>query len=204
MTLFFAPPVADTRRMLAYLNTPNEAAPVARREVEEPRPAAHEALVEVHAFSLNRGELALLERRPAGWRPGQDVAGIIAAQAADGSGPPAGTRIVGLVEGSGFAERVAVRTIRMATLPAAAKFEDAAALPIPGLTALRALRRGGLLLDTPVMITGATGIVGALAVRHAADAGARVSATFNAPDARTLISAPCAMRTPSRAQEQQP
>jgi NADPH2:quinone reductase len=49
-------------------------------------------------------------------------------------------------------------------------------LPIPGLTALRALRRGGFLLDRSVMITGATGIVGSLAIELAAAADARVTA----------------------------
>ena len=162
--------------MWAIVNTPDQAEPVARQEVEEPAPAPYEAVVEVAAFSLNRGELALLERRPAGWRPGQDLAGTVVREAADGAGPEVGTRVVGLTEGGGFAERAAVRTGRMAVLPDAARFEDAAVLPIPGLTALRALRRGGFLLDKPVLITGASGIVGSLPIELAAAAGARITA----------------------------
>ena len=73
--------------MLAFVNTPSAPLPVELREVAEPQPAADEALVEVHAFSLNRGELALLAMRPEGWRPGQDVAGVVVQAAADGSGP---------------------------------------------------------------------------------------------------------------------
>jgi len=49
-------------------------------------------------------------------------------------------------------------------------------VPIPGLTALRALRRGGFLLHKRVMITGATGIVGSIAIELAAASGAQVTA----------------------------
>src|SRR5215471_4511685 len=129
--------------MLAVINTPDETQKVAFREVEEPSPAPNEALVEVAAFSLNRGELALLKNRPAGWQPGQDLAGTVLRQASDGSGPPTGARILGLTEQAGWAERAAVRTDRLAVLAEHVRIEGAAALPIPGLTALRALRRGG-------------------------------------------------------------
>lgn len=162
--------------MLAVINTPDQNHPVALREVEEPSPAPNEALVKIDAFSLNRGELNLLRTRAPGWRPGQDVAGTIVRSAADGSGPPAGARIIGLTEQGGWAQRAAVRTDRMAPLSARIPIEQGAVLPIPGLTALRALRRGGLLLGKAVMITGATGIVGVLAVQLAAAAGARVTA----------------------------
>ena len=76
--------------MLALVNTPNGAAPVELREVAEPEPAPNEAVVEVRAFSLNRGELRLFQVRPEGWRPGQDISGVVMQPAADGSGPKAG------------------------------------------------------------------------------------------------------------------
>ena len=75
--------------MLAFVNTPSAPLPVALREVADPQPAADEALGEVHAFSVNRGELFLLTMRPEGWRLGQDVAGVVVQAAADGSGPKA-------------------------------------------------------------------------------------------------------------------
>ena len=53
--------------MKALTNTPKGPAPVEFREVAEPKPAAHEALIAVHAFSLNRGELTLMRIRPEGW-----------------------------------------------------------------------------------------------------------------------------------------
>ena len=80
--------------MLALVKTPSAPIPVELREVAEPEPAADEAIVEVHAFSVNRGEVALLANRPEGWQPGQDIAGIIIQAAADGSGPKEGTRVM--------------------------------------------------------------------------------------------------------------
>jgi NADPH:quinone reductase len=133
--------------MRAIINTPDQAHPVTLAEADEPHVAADEVLVDVAAFSINRGELALLARNPARWQPGQDIAGTVTKAATNGSGPTVGTRIVGLVEEGGWAERAAVRTTRLAELPDTVRWEDAAAMPIPGLTALRALRRGGFLLD---------------------------------------------------------
>ena len=83
--------------MRALVSTPDGPAPAEIREVEEPSPAPNELLLEVRAASLNRGELRLLPNRP-GWRPGQDVAGVVARAAADGSGPPEGTRVAGIVD----------------------------------------------------------------------------------------------------------
>src|SRR5438874_13677483 len=146
--------------VLAIVNTPTALLPVELREVAEPQPAAGEAIVEVRAFSLNRGELALLASRPAGWRPGQDIAGIVVRAAADGSGPQEGTRVVAMVDGAGWAQRVAAPTARMAALPDNVSFASAATLPVAGLTALRTVRLGGALLGRRALITGAAGGVG--------------------------------------------
>ena len=100
--------------MLGLVNTPNGKAPVELRELPEPQPARNEALVAVRAFSINRGELALLKTRTNQWRPGQDVAGVVVEPAADGSGPPPGSRVVALVEEAGWAELAAVPTARLA------------------------------------------------------------------------------------------
>jgi NADPH:quinone reductase len=168
--------------MLAVVNTPGGSAPVELREVAEPQPAPNEALVEVRAFSLNRGELRLFQIRPEGWRPGQDISGVVLKQAADGSGPAAGTRVVALTDNAGWAERAAVPAHRMAALPDNARFEEAAALPVAGLTALRSLRHGAPLLGKRVLITGAAGGVGHMAVQIAARSGARVTAVVGGPE----------------------
>jgi NADPH2:quinone reductase len=168
--------------MLALVNTPNGAAPVELREVPEPEPAPNEAVVEVRAFSLNRGELRLFQIRPEGWRPGQDISGVVVRAAANGSGPTAGTRVVALTDNSGWAQRAAVHAHRMAALADNVRFEEAAALPVAGLTALRTLRHGAPLLGKRVLITGAAGGVGHLAVQLAARSGARVTAVVGSAE----------------------
>jgi NADPH:quinone reductase-like Zn-dependent oxidoreductase len=165
--------------MLAVVTTPNGSAPVELREGPEPQPAAGEAIVEVRAFSLNRGELRLFQIRPEGWRPGQDISGVVVQSAADGSGPGAGARVVALTDNAGWAERVAVPAHRMAVLPDNVLLEEAAALPVAGLTALRTLRHGAPLLGKRVLITGAAGGVGHLATQLAARSGARVTAVVS-------------------------
>ena len=77
-------------------------------DVDEVSPAAEEAVIEVEAFSVNRGETFLLENPPDGWRPGKDIAGRVVQAAADGTGPLAGTRVVGHPPSRGWAERAAV------------------------------------------------------------------------------------------------
>jgi NADPH2:quinone reductase len=70
----------------------------------------------------------------------------------------------------------------MAALPDNVRFEEAAALPVAGLTALRTLRHGAPLLGKRVLITGAAGGVGHMAVQIAARSGARVTAIVGRPE----------------------
>ena len=162
--------------MLALVISPDSATRLKLSELDEPQPASNEALVSVHATSLNRGELRLLAIRPAGWIPGQDIAGVVERSAADGSGPAAGARVAALVDQAGWAERVAVSTDRLAVLPDDVSFVSAATLPVAGTTALRTLRHGGDLAGQQVLITGASGAVGRFQVQIAREQGAFVTA----------------------------
>ncbi len=148
--------------------------------LRDPEPT--ELLLDVRAFAINRGELASLVRNPDGWRPGQDVAGVVLQPAADGGGPAEGARVVGIVPRAGWAERVPVETLHAAVLPDSVSFEQAASLPIAGLTALRALRVGGAVLGRRVLVTGATGGVGQFAVQLSVAAGAHVTAHVSGPE----------------------
>jgi NADPH:quinone reductase-like Zn-dependent oxidoreductase len=148
------------------------------REVDAPNPLPTEALVRVHAISLNRGEVRNAMNATTVIRPGWDVAGVVEQAAADGSGPPQGARVVGFLTSGGWAELASVPTHALAELPEGVSFTQAATLPIAGLTALYALERGGGLIERPVLITGASGGVGLFAVQLARLSGARVVGAF--------------------------
>jgi NADPH:quinone reductase-like Zn-dependent oxidoreductase len=149
---------------------------------DDPDPGAGEALFDVGAFSVNRGETLLLEDPPIGWRPGKDVAGTVVAAAADGSGPPAGTRVVGHARSAGWAEYVAVPATALAPLPDGLAETTAATLPLAGLTALRLLRAAGPLVGGRLLLTGASGGVGHYVTELAIAAGACVTAVCATED----------------------
>ncbi|MER9238776.1 zinc-binding dehydrogenase [Mesorhizobium sp. M0633] len=174
--------------MLALVTSSDSATGLRLAELGEPEPAPHEALVSVRAVSLNRGELRLLNIRPNGWVPGQEVAGTVERAAADGSGAAVGTRVAALVDEAGWAERVAVPTDHLAVLPDDVSFVAAATVPVAGTTALRTLR-GGDLAGQRVLITGASGAVGRFQIQIARQQGASVvavAAPRHADDLRGL------------------
>ncbi|GHO78226.1 oxidoreductase [Ktedonobacter sp. SOSP1-85] len=163
----------------AIVVDPDVAGRLAIREVAAPEPGPGQALIQVEAVSLNRGEVMRAMTAEAGWRPGWDLAGTVIQQAADGTGPQVGSRVVGMpmpVSGA-WAEQVAVPTHALAVLPDGVTFAQAATLPVAGLTALRALEKGGLLLNKRVLITGSTGGVGLFAHQLARQSGAYVVGT---------------------------
>ena len=161
--------------MLALVTDSSAPEGVALTEVDEPVPESGETLVEVHAFSLNRGEVRNLSSRPQGVVHGWDVAGVVRRPAADGTGPGEGVRVVGMVARGAWAQLAAVPTSVLAELPEAVSFEAGATLPIAGLTAVRTLTVAGSLLGRRLLVTGAAGGVGRFAVQLGRRGGAHVT-----------------------------
>jgi len=163
--------------MRAVVYDPQARANLRLADVGEPVVAASEALIQVRAIALNFGEVHFIDQmHKPGEVPGWDASGVVLKAAPDGSGPPAGSRVVGFHGAGAWAELRAVPTENLALLPDSVDFGTAAALPVAGVTALQALRALGPVVGRRVLITGASGGVGRFAVQLAARAGAHVIA----------------------------
>lgn len=159
----------------AILVDPDVPGKLAVKEVEGPTPKPNEALIRVAAISLNRGEVRRAQTARPGTRIGWDIAGTVEEPAADGTGPSAEQRVVGVLQTGAWAELINVPTNALAALPDSVSFSQAATLPVAGLTALYALEKGGGVLGRNVLVTGASGGVGDFAVQLGVLAGARVT-----------------------------
>jgi NADPH:quinone reductase-like Zn-dependent oxidoreductase len=158
------------------------------REIDQPVPKDDEVLVRVHAAGVDPGVWHLMTglpylvrvmgyglRTPKLGVRGRDVAGRVAAVGTNVTQVQAGAEVFGIGEGS-FAEYVCARVDKLAPKPANLTFEQAAAVPISGLTALQGLRdAGGVQPGQRVLIIGAAGGVGSFAVQLAKAFGAAVT-----------------------------
>ena len=153
-------------------------------EVPDPSPGPAEVVIEIHATALNRADL--LQRRglyppPAGSTDilGLECSGVVRELGPGCSGSVRlGDRVMVLLGGGGYAERVAVPEALTMKIPDSLSFEQAAAIPEAFLTAREALFAAGKLSGTEtVLIHAAAGGVGSAAVQLAHLRGARVFAT---------------------------
>jgi NADPH2:quinone reductase len=149
-------------------------------EVEEPVATASEVVIELEASSVNHGEIEWLKYAPTDWRAGWDVCGRVV-EAAGAGGPAVGTAVIGFLSEGAWGERVAVPVNRVGAVADGCPGPQAAAIPVVGLTALRALRHGGLLAGKSIAVIGANGAIGRIAIQLAAGSGARVTAVTRDP-----------------------
>lgn len=151
-------------------------------ETERPEPGEGEVLIRVRAASVNPIDWKI--RR--GLRPkqlpavlGNDVSGTVEITRAEGFAE--GDEVFGIAPGGGYAEYASAPAGVIAKKPAGVSHEQAAAIPVAGMTAWQALfDRGGLQRGQTALVAGAAGGVGHFAVQFARHAGARVIGTGSA------------------------
>ncbi len=150
------------------------------REVADPSPGPEEILVDVHATALNRADL--LQRRglypppppkPAHEIPGLEFAGEVAAAGERVTRFRAGDRVMGVLTGGGYAERVTTHERLAAPIPDGLDWTEAAALPEAFTTAVDALAQCGLRSGESVLVHAAGSGVGIAAIQVASVMGAR-------------------------------
>jgi NADPH:quinone reductase-like Zn-dependent oxidoreductase len=167
-------------------------------EMPYPHAAENDVVVRVHAAGFTPGELdwpgtwtdrAGRDRTPS--VPGHELSGVVAELGYGTTGLTVGQRVFGLADWSRdgtLADYVAVEARNLAPLPAGIDHVVAAALPVSGLTAWQALfQHGQLTTGQTVLIHGAAGGVGSIAVQMAHEVGARVVGTGRAADRETVL-----------------
>ncbi|WP_330237309.1 NADP-dependent oxidoreductase [Streptomyces sp. NBC_00566] len=185
--------------MDAYLTAlENSVSGLTRSELPYPHAAENDVIVKVHAAGFTPGELAW----PGTWTdrtgrdrtpsvPGHELSGVVSELGYGTTGLTVGQRVFGLTDwtrNGSLAQYTAVEARNLAPLPADVDHITAAALPISGLTAYQALfDHAHLLTGQSVLIHGAAGGVGSIAVQLAREAGARVIGTGRSGDRDTAL-----------------
>lgn len=166
-------------------------------DVPQPQPGEREVLVRVHAASVNAADRVLLRGKPfivrlgLGFlrprRPtlGFDVAGRVEAVGRRVTQFHVGEDVFGASKFGAFAEHVCVDQETLVAKPVGVSFEEAAATPTAGYTALQGLRKGRIAAGQKVLIDGASGGVGTFAIQIAKAYGAEVTAVCSARNVET-------------------
>ena len=164
-------------------------------EVEKPVPNDNQVLVKVRAASLNALDAYMIRdawlnrlifglRKPRNTQLGRDVAGVVEAVGKNVTQFKPGDEVFGICRGS-LAEYAVTPERALVMKPATVSFEQAASLPLAGLTALQGLRKGKIQPGQKILINGATGGVGTFAVQIAKSLGAEVTAVCSTQECRS-------------------
>jgi NADPH:quinone reductase-like Zn-dependent oxidoreductase len=170
------------------------------KEVAKPIPVEEEVLVRAHTAAVNpydwhfmRGTPGFVRvftglRRPKFNRLGADAAGVVEAVGPGVKALKVGYRVFGLCKGA-FAEYACGKESELAVIPTGVSFEEAASVPISGITALQGLRdSGGVKAGQTVLINGAAGGVGTFSVQIAKALGATVTGVCSVRNAELVRS----------------
>ncbi|MEK1871616.1 MAG: NADP-dependent oxidoreductase [Rhizobium altiplani] len=186
--------------MKAIIATDQAAGTAGLKLVERPEPqvAINDVIVEVHAAGFVPTELTWpstwvdrvgRERTPS--VPGHELAGVVTALGYGTTGLSVGQRVFGLTDwyrDGTLGEYVAVEARNLAPLPGEVDFAVGASLPISGLTAWQGLfQHGRLQAGQSILVHGAAGAVGAIAVQLARDFGAYVIGTGRSADRQKAL-----------------
>lgn len=156
------------------------------KDIDKPVAGDDEILVRVHAASINPFDYHFMHgtphvirlmsglRKPKSPRLGADVAGVVEEVGANVTEFKPGDEVFGMSKGS-FAEYVCDSGAGLVLKPDNMTFEQAAAVPMAGITALQGLRKGRISAGQKVLINGASGGIGTFAVQIAKSFGAEVS-----------------------------
>jgi len=167
------------------------------RDIDRPEAGDGEVLLRVHAAGISRGDVHLMTgepyllragfglRRPKNRVPGQDVAGTVMAIGRGVTRFSIGDEVFGIARGS-FAQYAVALEDKLAHKPSILTFAQAAAMPVSGLTALRAVDAAGVHAGQTVLVVGASGGVGTYAVQLAVASGATVTGVASASKAQLV------------------
>jgi NADPH2:quinone reductase len=154
--------------MRALVADPDSSPALKLADVPEPSPGPGELLLRMEAASVNRGEIRTAAKQPPGKVIGWDVVGTVLEVGEGVGGINTGDRVVALnPQGGSFAEQVVVPAEWSAPLPSNADPVEVSTLPVAGITAVNILRLPRTHAGDRVLITGAAGGVGQLAVQLA-------------------------------------
>jgi NADPH:quinone reductase len=164
-------------------------------DVGRPAPRAWEVLIEVEAAGVNYADTMrrrdrYLVRQKFPFTPGSEVAGTVVEVGKDVGNASEGDRVVTLLDSGGYADFAVAPGASLIPIPEDLGFEEAAAIPLQGLTAYHVIKTSGALKEGEgVLVHAAAGGVGTLAVQMARLLGAgRVIATAGSPEKLELAS----------------
>ena len=158
-------------------------------DATRPAPRGWEVLIEVEAAGVNYADTMrrrdrYLTRQSFPFTPGSEVAGTVVEVGEDVENASEGDRVVTLLDSGGYADFAAVPAASLIPLPDGLGFDEAATIPLQGLTAYHTIKTSGALQEGEgVLVHAAAGGVGTLAVQMAKLLGAgRVIATAGSPE----------------------